>query len=149
MDRKESNRALSEMVAPARKELEAIRRRSGKRRVEIPEHLLEIAVNAARIYGVAAVSSRLGISYYRLKKLVTEPGSTEPGKEEGRKRTKGEIAPGFVELMPLFKGDNATSVLEFENPNGVKLRLKIGSDLPPGLVGLVERLGECLWRASK
>ena len=137
MNREDKKQAVWKAVEPARRELELLRKRSGSRRVEIPERLLRLAAIAAKAHGVGLVSSRLGISSYHIKKKVSEL-SGETGKPERKQK--------FVELMPLSVGKSPTNVLEFEKPNGIKLRIEFGGSLlPPELIAL----GERLWRVSE
>ena len=136
MNREDKKQAVWKAIEPARRELEQLRKRSGSRRVEIPERLLRMAAIAAKAHGVGSVSSRLGISSYHLKKKVLELSG-----ETGRLRRKQK----FVELLPLSVAKCPTNVLEFEKPSGLKLRIEFGGSLPPELIAL----GERLWRAPE
>lgn len=89
--------------------------RPGKR---MPEELWGEAVALAREHGAYRIASELGLSYWVLKQRAEETGAPGP-----LPFPLGHT-PQFVEIDLGEAG--ATSVIEFERGDGVRLRIRLG-----------------------
>ena len=100
------------------------RRRRTRRR--IPEALWKRATLLARRYGVNRTARALGLNYADLKRRAERPGS---GGAPAR-----ASAPSFVEVLPLSGA--AECVVEFERPDGGKMRIHHKGSSAPDLADL-------------
>lgn len=102
-------------------------RRNRKVVTRIPEHLWELAVEAAREVGVNQAARSLGLEYYALKKRVV--CSVEDSLQKPRE--------SFIE----FDSDGAPPfftewAVEMENGGGDRMRIAARSPSGPDVVGL-------------
>jgi len=92
-------------------------RRTRHRPRRMPEDLWSLAVRLARRHGINPIARGLHLDYSSLKRRLDDPGGASG---EGR-----GASPSFVEmsLSPLLS--TAEHVLEFEEPQGAKLVLRL------------------------
>ena len=124
--------ALSEL----RDRFESWRKKKENRTDPIPEALWVSAVSLARKYGLNDVTKVLRLERYSLKKRVENL-------PEPRKPIKPEIChPQFVELSQPVLAPECS--LEFENPNGAKMKVQLKGTANLDLVAL----GQAFWRTQ-
>jgi hypothetical protein len=104
-------------------------RSTQKRRTKLPESLWQAAVELARQYGVYPVAHALRLDYMGLKKRLGVPIVR-------RKATK----PAFVELI----APQEECVVEFESPNGNKMRVQWKASTPHDWASLLRA-----WREAE
>ena len=106
----------------------------------IPEPLWNLVLAAARRHGVSRTATITRIGYYELKKRLaaTQASSDPPPTSQ----------PAFVELSPPAVTSSATPttvsnecLLEWEQPAGTKVRLKLAEN-PPDLIAILRSLRE-------
>ena len=127
MNRK-STPAIPEAILQLQRQLDQLRS-TQPRRTKLPESLWQAAVELARQYGVYPVAHPLRLDYMGLKKRLGVPMVR-------RKATK----PAFVELI----APQEECVIEFESPNGNKMRVQWKASTPYDWAGLLRA-----WREAE
>jgi len=105
----------------------------------IPDRLWAAAVKAAASYGVHQTAKALRLDYYAIQRRVQSNGSQ-------RDTTRAEDPlPAFVELPASTLATAAGEcILEFEKPEGSKLRVHLKGVQVPDLLAL----GAGFWNAE-
>jgi hypothetical protein len=129
MVNRKSTTAIPEAVLQLQRQLDQFRS-TQPRRTKLPESLWQSAVELARQHGVYSVAHPLRLDYMGLKKRLG--GVPIPR----RQATK----PGFVELI----APPEECVIEFEAPNGNKMRVQWKASTPRDWVSLL-----CAWRETE
>lgn len=98
-------------------------RRDGTR---IPQSLWEMAVQLARVHGVAATARALKLDYYSLKKRLGASHVATPPR------------PAFIELASGLPAPREC-IIEFEDVSGARLRVHLKGHEAPDLAALSHR----------
>ena len=122
-------RDLPARLAGVRRQIECWRR-TRKVRSRIPDALWASAVEVAGTYGIHRVAKALRLSYYALKKRVTE------GAVAVHRVTKRGVKATFVELPPAVQTASGECVLEVENAGGAKMRMHLKGVVMPDLAAI-------------
>ena len=122
-------RDLPARLAGVRRQIERWRR-TRKVRSRIPEPLWALAIEVAGTYGVHRVAKALRLSYYALKKRVTE------GAVAVHRVTKRGTKATFVELPPPVQTTSGECILEVENASGAKMRMHLKGVAMPDLAAI-------------
>jgi len=125
---RKSTLAMPEAILQLQRQLDQFRS-TQKRRTKLPESLWQAAVELARQYGVYPVAHPLRRDYMGLKKRLGVPIVR-------RKATK----PAFVELI----APQEECVVEFESPNGNKMRVQWKASTPHDWASLLRA-----WREAE
>lgn len=100
-----------------------------RRRRRLPEPLWESAVGLARIHGINRVARALRLDYYRLKRRVeASPAIKLPPPSQ----------PDFVEVEMDQVTEPSQCKIEFEEPNGSKMKIGLVGNSSTQLVALVQ-----------
>jgi hypothetical protein len=118
---RKSTPAIPEAILELQRQLDQFRS-TQPRRTKLPESLWQAAVELARQYGVYPVAHPLRLDYMGLKKRLGAPIVR-------RRATK----PAFVELI----APQEECVIEFERPNGNKMRVQWKASTPYDWAGLL------------
>jgi hypothetical protein len=106
-------------------------RRTRKFRTRTPESLWASAAEIARTYGIHRTAAALGVDYYSLKHRVEQQAPSRGGMREGGAATT------FVELAaPPMSGGFGECVLELEDAEGAKMRVRLQGVAAPDLAAL-------------
>jgi hypothetical protein len=106
-------------------------RRTRKVRTRTPDSLWASAVKIARTYGIHRTSKALRVDYYSLKKRVEQQVGSSGGILEG------DAATTFLELTtPRRSADFGECVLELEDAEGAKMRVRLQGVAAPDLAAL-------------
>ena len=122
-------RDLPARLANVRRRIERWRR-IRKVHSRIPEPLWALAAEVADTYGIHRVAKTLRLSYYALKKRVTEEGVLV------HHVTDKDAKATFVELPPAVQIASGECVLETEDADGAKRRMHLKGVAMPDLVAL-------------
>lgn len=122
-------------AAELRGRLERWRRERDSR--NMPEELWRSAALLAESEGVSAVSRALGLNYGNLKRRVRE--------SQGRGERGPEAQPMFVELPIARAAARWGCVLEIEDGQGWRMRVRVDERAPMELAAL----GGALWKACR
>ena len=87
----------------------------------IPESLWDSAVKMAMEHGVSRTASLLKLDYYSLKKRAEDASTSS-------------TSSAFVELPPV--PPSMTSVIEWEDVAGARMRVQLTGQSPPDLLAL-------------
>jgi len=108
-------------------------RSTQSRRAKLPESLWQSATELARQYGVHSVAHPLRLDYMRLKRRLNDVA--------GPQRQSTKMA--FVELVsPSARLEEY--VIDFESPNGGKMRIQWKATTPPDWASLLRA-----WRETE
>ena len=107
-------------------------RKCRKPRTRIPKRLWESAVQVAVQCGLNRTAKTLHLDYYSLKKKLEAAGGIQ------------KSAPAFIELHPAAVGSTSECIIEYENPNGAKMRIHIKGVETPDL----DALSNAFWRGN-
>jgi hypothetical protein len=117
-------------------------------RSHIPEALWASAVKAVGKYGLNPTARALRLDYYSLKKHVEAAASCDgsdrrevaqsaAGKSAASEICRGGIRRGtFIELAPVASACSPECILEFEHPDGAKMRVHLTGMQAPDLAAL-------------
>ena len=122
-------RDIPARLAGVRRQIERWRR-TRKVRSRIPEPLWALAVEVAGTYGIHRVAKALRLSYYVLKKRVTESVAVHRVTKRGVKAT-------FVELTTAVQTASGECVLEMEHAGGAKMRMHLKGVAMPELAAII------------
>lgn len=105
------------------RELEEVRQRfrrwrRTRKRGRIPDVLWEMAVEAAKTFGVAPVAGALGLEDDSLEEQVRRRAKAGSGSARAAATT-------FVELTPPVSAGGCRCTLEWEDAGGAKMRLRL------------------------
>lgn len=110
-------------------------RRTRKVRTRIPEPLWTAAVKVAAEYGVHRTAKVLRLDYYRLKRR------TEKDTAAGGDTASGEKRAGFVEVPVPMPGSLGECLIEWEDAEGARMRMRLsGGEMPDPVA-----LGRSFW----
>jgi hypothetical protein len=87
-------------------------------------------VEVARTHGIHLAAKALRLSYYALKKRVTD------GAAVVHRVTEGDAKATFVELPSVVQIASGECILEVENTKGAKMRIHLKGVAMPDLVAL-------------
>jgi hypothetical protein len=105
-------------------------------RTKLPESLWQAAVELARQHGIYAVAHPLRLDYTRLKQRLN--GISSPSRKPKADK------PEFVELIGSGAAALSECVIEFESPDGGKMRVHWKAAVPPDWASLLRA-----WRETQ
>jgi hypothetical protein len=103
-------------------------RRTHELGTRIPDSLWKLATNLASTHGVSRTACALKLDYYSLKRRVEEKSSTV--------LTSSSAASNFIELPASTLAGSGECVIEFESPDGAKMRIQLKGAATSDLVAL-------------
>lgn len=97
-------------------------RKSRNKRSRIPAELIELALSLRNKYGIGQITSNLGLNHTDFKKRIQNLTDQNP-----------TPAAKFIEIplseIPFPKNNDRKGCIEFENPDGYKLRFYAADDI--------------------
>jgi hypothetical protein len=126
---------IPEAITQLQRQLEQFRS-TRPARTKLPESLWQAAVELARQHGIYAVAHPLRLDYTRLKQRLNGIPS--------RSRKPKADKPAFVELIGSGAAVLPECVIEFESPNGGKMRVQWKAAAPPDWTSLLRA-----WRETQ
>jgi hypothetical protein len=124
---------IPEAISQLQRQLEQFRS-TQPGRTKLPEPLWQAAVELARQYGIYAVAQPLRLDYMRLKQRLGGVPSQSPKASQ----------PAFIELIGNGAAALPECVIEFESPDGGKMRIQWKAAVPPDWTGLLRA-----WRETQ
>lgn len=128
-------RGVAAELSRAAERFERWRRTRGRRK-RIPARLWRLAADVAGRHGVSLTAGVLKLDYYALKARLTQPPP--------RRGAAGSpsLAASFVELTPGPLPAPSPCEIEFSDPFGSMLRVRLPAGQLPDLVSLVRTFRE-------
>ena len=125
MNRK-STPPIPEPIVQLQRQLDQFRS-TQPQRTKLPEPLWQAAVGLARQHGIYPVAHPLRLDYMGLKRRLGGAPALR----------RGATKPTFVELAAPHTAPLAEYVIDFECPNGRKMRIQWKASAPPDWVSLL------------